>query len=171
MSFMDAPLRLFSIRPKRKYGTIEANVVVDESTMDKLTITKQPVQQGASISDHAYKEPTTFSTTIFFKDNPTKSLSKVYQELLDLQKSRIPFDIVTPKRIYKSMLIGALGCTTDKSTENVLKIMASFEEVILVKVTTTTVSRDKQKQPKTTAKTQPAGKKSAALTFVQGLGL
>lgn len=164
MSFMDAPFELFAIRPTRRYGEIIANVVVDESTNDTLTITKQPVQQGASIADHAYKEPTTFSTTIYFKDNPAKSLSKIYQDLLDLQVSRIPFDIVTPKRIYKSMLISSLGNTTDKSTENVLKITASFQEVILVSVSTTTVPRQKQKAPKVTAKTQQAGKKSAALT-------
>ena len=166
MSFMDAPLTLFAIKPKRQYGEIVANVVVDESTVDKLTITKQPVQQGSSISDHAYKEPTTFSTTIYFKDNPAQSLSKIYQQLLELQLSRVPFDIVTPKRIYKSMLLGTIGCTTDKSTENVLKITASFEEVIIVKVSTTTVPRQKQKIPKTTDKTQQAGKKSALATGI-----
>lgn len=164
MSFMDSPFSLFAIRPTRRIGEIVANVVVDESTNDTLTITKQPVQQGASITDHAYKEPTTFNTTIFFKDNPAKSLSKVYQDLLDLQNSREPFDIVTPKRIYRNMLISALGMTTDKSTENVLKINASFQEIILVSVTTTTVPRRKQKIPGGTAKTTNAGKKSALAT-------
>ena len=164
MSFLSEPLSLFAIRPTRRYGEITANVVVAESTNDTLTITKQPVQQGASITDHAYKEPTTFSTTIYFRDNPAKSLSKIYQDLLDLQTSREPFDIVTPKRIYRNMLIATLGMTTDKSTENVLKISVAFQEVILVSVSTTTVPRQKQKFPGGTAKTENVGKKSALAT-------
>ena len=166
MSFMEQPITLFAVRPTRRFGEIVANVVVDEAANDTLTITKQPVQQGASITDHAYKEPTTFNTTIFFRDNAEKSLSKIYQDLLDLQVSREPFDIVTPKRIYRNMLIAMLSQTTDKNTENVLKITASFQEVILVSVSTTTVPRRKQKSPGTTAKTENAGRKSALATGV-----
>jgi len=164
MSFLSVPISIFAVRPTRRIGEITANVVIDESTNDTLTITKQPVQQGASITDHAYKEPTVFNTTILFRDNPAKSLSKIYQELLDLQVSRVPFDIVTPKRIYRSMLIATLAMTTDKSTENILKITASFQEVIIVPVTTTTVPRQKQKFASSTSKTENAGKKSALAT-------
>ncbi len=167
MSFLSSPISIFAVRPTRKIGEISANVVVDETTNDVLTITKQPVQQGASITDHAYKEPTTFNTNIYFKDNPAKSLSKIYQDLLDLQTSRVPFDIVTPKRIYRNMLIAALTNTTDKNTENILKITASFQEVIIVSVTTTTVPRAKQKFPGTTGKTDNVGKKSALATGVE----
>lgn len=161
MAFLETPISIFAVRPTRRIGEITANVVVDESTNDTLTITKQPVQQGASISDHAYKEPTLFNSTIYFKDNVAKSLSKIYQDLLDLQVSRVPFDIVTPKRIYRNMLIATLSNTTDKNTENILKIMISCQEVILVSVSTTTVPRRKQKFPGGTAKTENAGKKSA----------
>lgn len=171
MSFLSKPYEPFTIRPTRKIGEISANVVIDEATNDTLTITKQPVQQGASITDHAYKEPTTFSTNILFRDNPGSSLSKIYQDLLDLQVSRIPFDIVTPKRIYKNMLLASIGMTTDKYTENILKINASFQEIIIVSVSTTNVPRRLQSQPKATAKTEDVGKKSILATLRQGIGL
>jgi len=161
MSFLSVPISLFAVRPTRKIGEISANVVVDENTNDTLTITKQPVQQGASITDHAYKEPTVFSTTIYFKDNPAKSLSKIYRELLDLQESRVPFTIITPKRIYNNMLISSISQTTDKSTENCLKINLSCQEILIVSVTTTQVPRSKQRNPGTTGKTENVGKKSA----------
>ncbi len=154
----------------RSIGDIKANVIINESTNDTLTITKQPVQQGASITDHAYKEPTVFSTTILFQDNLTKSLSKIYQDLQDLQNSRIPFSIVTPKRIYNNMLMSSLGMTTDKNTENSLSISVSFQEIILVSVSTTQVPRIKQKNPGGTGKTENVGKKSALLTARQGIG-
>lgn len=170
MSFLSQPLQDILIPAGRKIGNIVATVTVNENTNDTLTITKQPVQQGASITDHAYKEPTTFSTTIYFADNLFTSLSKTYQNLLDLQSSRVPFDIVTPKRIYRNMLIGTLGMTTDKTSENCLAIQASFQEVIIVNVSTTQVPRIRQKNPGITAATENAGKKSALLSLKEGVG-
>lgn len=164
MSFLSVPISIFAVRPTRKIGEITANVVIDESSNDTLTITKQPVQQGASITDHAYKEPTVLTMSVLFQDNPAKSLSKIYQELLDLQSSRIPFTVLTPKRIYSSMLLSAIGQTTDKQSENILRLVLSFQEVIIVQVTTTQVPRARQKQPGTTAKTENVGKKSALAT-------
>lgn len=170
MSFLSVPISLFPTRPKRKIGEINVDVVINENTTDTLTITQQPVQQGASITDHAYKEPTLFSASIYFRDRISTPLDKIYKELLDLQISRVPFDIVTPKRIYRSMLIATLGMTTDKSTEKTLAINLSCQEVIIVQVTTTQVPRVKQKQPAVTAKTEDVGKKSALFTAKEGIG-
>ncbi len=170
MGFLDQPLSLISIKPLRKIGDIDAYVTISENTNDTLTITKQPVQQGASITDHSYKEPTQFSTVAYFKAGFFQSLSKIYQELLDLQSSREPFDIVTPKRIYRSMLLKVLSQNTDKSTENILSVNMTFEEIIIVKVSTTQVPRLKQKLPGITGKTENAGKKSALLSLKEGIG-
>jgi hypothetical protein len=170
MSFLTQVLDFISIRPLRRIGEIDAYVVVSENTNDTLTITKQPVQQGASITDHAYKEPTTFSTTALFKAGFSQPLSKLYQELLDLQVSREPFDIVTPKRIYRSMLLASLSQTTDKNTENCLAVNMSFQEVIIVTVSTTQVPRLKQRIPGATGATEKAGKKSALLSLKEGVG-
>lgn len=160
MSFLSVPISLFPTK-KRMIGSINVDVVINESTNDTLTVTKQPVQQGASISDHAYKEPTVFTATISFRDNSSnKPLSQIYDDLLALQASRVPFTIVTPKRVYANMLMTSLGQTTDKSTENSLAIILSAQETLIVKVTTTTVPRILQKSPGVTQKTEPAGKKS-----------
>lgn len=164
MSFLSEPITLIPVRPVRKVGTINVNVVVSENTNDTLTISKQPVQQGASIADHAYKEPTVFSHSILFRDNLSLSLSKIYQQLLDLQSSRVPFDIVTPKRIYHNMLMATLSQTTDKNTENCLSINASYQEVIIVSISTTQVPRSQQRNAGATGATQSAGKKSALLS-------
>lgn len=171
MSFLVQPITIQSLFGKnRKIGSITVNVVVNESTSDDLTITKQPVQQGASITDHAYKEPTTLGMQVYFSDNIFLSLSKIYQDLLDLQNSRVPFDVLTPKRIYRNMLISSLKQTTDKSTENCLSLGISFQEVILVSVSTTTVPRARQRNAAVTGATQNAGKKSALLSLKQGVG-
>lgn len=170
MSFLSQPISLIPIKPLRKIGDISVNVVLTENTNDTLTITKQPVQQGASITDHAYKEPTALAMTVLFSANLGLNLDKLYQQLLDLQSSRIPFDIITPKRIYRSMLMGTLVQNTDKNTENCLSINASFQEIIIVKVSTTQVPRSKQRQPGATGATENAGKKSALQSLKEGIG-
>ena len=149
--------------------TIQVNVVINENTSDVLTVTKQPVQQGASIADHAYMEPTVFSHTIYFSANLNLSLPKLYQQLLTLQSSRVPFNIVTPKRTYTSMLLTNLSQQTDGKTENCLAITASYQQIIVVPIATIAVSRANQKNPANTSATVPSGKKSVAASLVQGV--
>ena len=171
MSFLSQPLQSILIRPKRQIGDIKVQVVVNETAVDTLTITKQPVQQGASTTDHAYMEPTTFSHTIYFAaagfENlfGPNSLSQIYKQLLALQSSAIPFDIVTPKRVYNNFLMASLSQTTDKLTENTLAIHASYQQVIFVPVLATSVQRSNLKNPGANAPTQNGGAKSALFTL------
>ncbi len=182
MSFLDQPLQDILLAPSRKIGNINVQVVINENTNDTLTITKQPVQQGASITDHAYKEPTTLNMQIFFQTglssitglssllSNSNGLAQLYQTLLDLQISRVPFDISTPKRIYKNMLLAVISQTTDRTTENCLSINASFQEIIIVNISTVTVPRSRQKNPGATGRTEAAGKKSALVSIKEGIG-
>jgi hypothetical protein len=181
VSFLSQPITLQSLfGVNRKVADMTLQVVVNESTNDTLTITKQPVQQGASITDHAYKEPTVLSMTAYQKDNSLITgflntfsgggLSQIYQDLLDLQSSRVPFDVITPKRIYHNMLLATLSVTTDKATENTLALNMTFQEVIIVSVVTTQVPRSKQKFSGITGAIQNAGKKSALASLKEGIG-
>lgn len=172
MSFLSQPIETVFLSSKRTVGTIAVQTIVDEQTSDNLTITKQPVQQGASITDHAYLEPTTFSHTILYAApgfTGGKSLKQIYQQLLDLQASREPFTIVTPKRIYSNMLLTTLSMTTNKQTENALAIHAAYQQVILVPVFATVVPRQHQKNPGSNGATQNAGQKSILFQGTQAL--
>lgn len=172
MSFLSQPVTLQSLFGKdRTFGEIEVDVVINEDTSDILVITKQPVQKGTPITDHAYKEPTQLGMKIRFNDNLFRSLSKMYQSLLDLQFPPVPIDVVTPKRIYRNMLISSLRQTTDKLTESVLAIDIVFQQVILVDIAPVQVAPlSQQRSPKKTAGTQNTGKKSALLTSKQAVG-
>lgn len=179
MSILSQPITLQSLfGPQRKIGPINAQVVPNESTSDILTITKQPVQKGAPITDHAYKEPTTFSMTAFFKENGFVAglantfsgggLQQLYQDLLDLQASRIPFDVITPKRVYPSMLMAGLSQTTDKTTENCLSVTMSFQQVLIVNIGVIQVDPSKLKNPGSNAATRPSGPKSVIKSLSEG---
>lgn len=182
MSFLDQPLSLISISPRRKWGDILVTVVTNESSADTLEITKHPVQRGATISDHAYKNPVTLSVQAYFKDNAISAITSlfsfggasplevIYQSLLKLQSDLIPFDVITPKRIYKNMLFQALGQTTDKNTNACLAINATFQEVIIVDISTSVIPRLSQKNAGRTGATEAAGNKSALLVLKEGVG-
>lgn len=149
------------IRPKRRIASFDAMVVLEENAEDNLTITKHPVQEGSTVSDNAFIEPSKLSIKALFNDNQ-KPLDEIYQALLKLQASKIPFDVVTGKRIYKNMMLTSLGNTTDKKTENILSISFTIEEIIIAQVEIVTVPpRSKQKSPGRTGATQKAGTKSA----------
>jgi len=169
MSFLSQPVSLFPIMPQRKIDTINVNVIMNEATTDKLTITQHPVQMGAMVSDHAFKEPTALSMQILQSFNSSISLSNLWQQFLTLQTSRTPFTVVTPKRVYANMLLASVNVTTDKSSENCLAVNLTFQEVIIVKTTTTTVPRAKQKNAAKTGKTEDAGDKSIILKAADGV--
>jgi hypothetical protein len=150
-----------TIRPVRSIDAFTAYVVLDETGTDELEITEHPVQEGAVVADHAYLKPTTLGMRVVFGDD-LQPLEETYAQLLDLQALREPIDVVTGKRIYRSMLIRSLACTTDPTTENILAVSLALKEIIIVQVEVSSVPpRAKQAQPAKTGGTQNAGAKSA----------
>lgn len=147
--------------PKRAIGSFSAQITVEELATDDLEITQHPVQQGAAISDHAYMKPATINIKFLYStwDAP---LAETYKKLLALQASRVPFDVVTGKRKYRSMMFRSLSNTTDAGTENLLSISAQLQEVFITTIEVVSVpARSKQKNAGKTGKTEKAGTKSA----------
>ncbi|HDH1416599.1 TPA: hypothetical protein PIT84_004171 [Klebsiella quasipneumoniae subsp. similipneumoniae] len=142
---MDILSTLFQ-QQSRRIGLIVPSVVVSEKHSDTLEITEHPVETGAPVSDHAYKRPSEVVMEVGFAGGgslldfiDTSSLGltlglspkETYQQILDLQTSRIPFDVVTGKRLYSNMLIRAVEVTTDRTLENVLMAVLTLREVII----------------------------------------
>lgn len=142
---MDILSTLFQ-QQSRRIGLIVPSVVVSEKHNDTLEITEHPVETGAPVSNHAYKRPSEVVMEVGFAGGgslldfiDTSSLGltlglspkETYQQILDLQSSRIPFDVVTGKRLYSNMLIRAIEVTTDRTSENVLMAVLTLREVII----------------------------------------
>lgn len=151
----------------RRIGIIIPDVVISEKHSDALEITEHPVEvptntgdssSGAGfVSDHAYRRPSELVMEVGFSgggslldasflDTTSIGLSlglspkEAYQNLLDLQRSRQPFDVVTGKRQYQNMLIRNLDVTTDKTSENVLMAVVTLREVITTKTQSISVA-------------------------------
>lgn len=187
------------VKPKRRIGAFEAHVTLREVHHDDLEITDQPVEQGASISDHAYKRPSELTIECAWSDSPPNvglinglvgavtgtiggvnaiisgnSLDQVrdiYQKLLALQASREPFDVLTGKRNYKNMLIRSLMVETDKESENVLRVTATLREVLIAQVQVLTISAPPQEQAAPQSTQPPAEKGVKQLTDATRINL
>ena len=147
---------------ERKIGDIVMDVTVEERHEDTLTITDHPVEKGAEISDHAFKNPMSVVITAGKGASDGDTVPKeTYEALLDLQESREPFSIVTGKRDYENMLVQSISVTTDSDTENVLMVILECREVIIVETETTQVPPARQAEAPKTQKAQNTGTKQA----------
>lgn len=133
------------IIPPRNIAGILADAVIEEKHLHELVITDHPVEQGSVISDHAYKLPMEITVTYFWsmggKMNSSQDplfLIKTYDKLLNLQISKVPFKLVTGKKIYKNMMMQACLMTNDQKTEYGLLVRMTCREVIMAITQTVT---------------------------------
>ncbi|MCV4306158.1 phage baseplate protein [Escherichia coli] len=176
MDILSAIFRLQS----RKIGIFVPDVVVSEKHVDALEITEHPVEFGAAINDHAYKRASEVTMECGFAGGGSvldlvnlssiglrvgESPREIYQQLLDLQQSRVPFDVVTGKRTYSNMLIRAIEVTTDRTSENVLSCVLTLREVIMTDTQSITVTdKANMQEGVSTAPVQNTGMKSLVPT-------
>jgi len=153
-----------TISTRRRLQDIDIDCTIQESHNDTLTVTDHPVQQGASISDHAYLNPAQLVMQIGYSNSSRLAagnenyVSDKYQELLDLQASREPFSVATGKRVYDNMLIAGIAVVTDEKTEAVLMCSVTLRQVIIVETETVAVPpADQQAAPENTAAVQNTG--------------
>jgi hypothetical protein len=161
--------------------TIIPHVTVREVHDDALSITHHPVEQGAAISDHAYKHPAQLvieagwsnarqaskygadallnTVTSMVPNAPSPNyLRDLYSQMLKLQADRQLVSIQTGKRTYASMLLERLRTITDEKTETVLLVSMEFKQVIIVRTQTVTIPPQGQHaDPEKTAPTVNRG--------------
>ena len=156
----------------RSIAGIIPDVTVREEGRDELEITRHPVETGAAITDHAFKQPASLSLELGWSNSnlsaalaqgllsgtiPDLSLGnqrvrQIYEQLLAIQASRVPFQVVTGKRLYQNMLLESLAISTDASTENALMVSATCREIIIVSTQAATIPpMSQQAMPVSTA--------------------
>lgn len=116
-----------------------------------LTITDQPVQTGAALTDHAYMQPLELQMDIGMSDvatsyikgqftgGSTRSIT-AYSILRNLQKLRVPIQVVTRLGIYQNMLVEVITAPDDYTTLNAMKCTVTFREVLVAQVKTVKIS-------------------------------
>lgn len=151
--------------PGTRIGNLIPHVTVEEIYRDEVVTTDHPVERGAAITDHAFKRPVSIEIRCGWS-NATAGVAnyaaQVYAQLVALQEqSRIePLDIVTPRRMYRSMVLSGLQAQRDHLTENVLACSIVAREVIIVSTKTTGAPTSAQADPATTASPSNSGTQS-----------
>ena len=169
MNWLTQPLERVFLRPLRSLGGLSFDVVVSEEHEDTLTIAKHPVEQGANISDHAYRNPCKVVIRGASSESPyglpvwDPYNATLYNALLALQNAREPFDIVTGKRKYGNMLLEKLTVTTTPDSEHALMVTAECREVIIVRTQVIAVPAEpgRHRNPAKTGGTANKGQKQA----------
>lgn len=161
-------LGLAIFRPTRRIGEFTAQVTIEESHRDRLSITDHPIESTgtSSVTDHAFMLPAEvvircgWSGAFSLSNLQPTDVSETYAKILSLQASREPFDIVTGKRRYQNMLIQDISVTTDATTETTLMVTLTCRQVILVETQTTDVPANAvHKTPQKTEAVQDTGTK------------
>lgn len=183
-----------------------AQAVVEEILSDELEITEHPIEQGAAISDHAFKRPsevvircgwsnspssagslisqavgigatlgggigqaigiiasapqTVDAAQSILKGNDQGQVKAIYDRLLSIQTSRIPFDLLTGKRTYRNMMFKSIRVDTNSETENSLIVVAHCREVLIVSTRVISVPASLQENPQKTNPPQNFGPRS-----------
>lgn len=158
---------------------IVPDVVISEEHLDEVVVTRHPVDTGANVADHAYKQPSVLSCRFGWSDNSSlvnsmlsgsflrgiTTTQKVYEQFLKLMNSFELLTIKTGKRQYKNMLLTSLQTTSNGDTENALILDARFEEVL------TATAVDVQLQPENMADaSSTSGKSSFGLKSIKYAG-
>ena len=142
-------------------GGLVFDAVFKEDHTSNLTMTDHPVETGASLTDHAFIEPAEVSFEIGVSDSAIRTGSfgtgsrsvRAYQELLRLQKRRVPMTVVTRLRTYRNMLISSIIAPRDFATMHALKATIMMREIMIGRTDTVTVSPRASAQPQKTGST------------------
>ncbi len=151
--------------PQRSIGPIIADITIEEEGSDEVETTDHPVEQGAQITDHAYKRPATLLLHVAWSNSSAQAngdsnyAQSAYQKLLQLQVSRQPQTIVTGKRVYTNMILSNVSQLTNQETEQALFCTVRAKEIIIVTTQTSPVaaSTTDQAMPQKTGQVQDQG--------------
>lgn len=165
MSFLDGLIddAVALIAPSfRSIGGIIPDCVIEERHFDRLNITEHPVETGAAITDHSFRNPSAVVMKIGFSNSTAASegwVQAAYQMLLQLMQARQPFDVFTGKRPYSNMLVDTLEVETDVTSEYALNCTAALREIIIVSTQQSGASSpaSAQSAPDQTSTVQDAG--------------
>ena len=163
-------------RRSQHISTIIPDCVVEETHDDRLQITTHPVESGAEVADHAYKQNMTIEMRIAFsdsshhgtRDQKGKAIGQVggarekYEKLVQLQSTREPFTVATSKRVYRNMLVAGIVEVNDARSRYTTPITLRLQEVRITDVRMSgsgevTSSPEDQANPETTAPQTDAG--------------
>ena len=158
-----ALLNIIFDKTKTQIGTITVDAAVSLKHSLSSSLTKNPVEEGAKVTDHVELEPQGLSIQGVisdtpldfqvlndlvngnfknigksFKDGIKSSLGKTsrsieqYQAIVELWKSREPFQVITGFKVYDSMILTKFEVDQNATTGRAMHFTAEMEQIRIV---------------------------------------
>ena len=155
-------------------------VTLEEVHHDEMEIVDHPIQQGANITDHAFKRPAEltlhigwaganlvqygFLATTANGQTYLAQLAAIYSQLLLGQQAAVLYTVITGKRQYTQMLIKSMITQSDKDNENVLSVTLHMKQIFIAQVQVNAVASPQGAQfnPQSTYPVQSNGRATLA---------
>lgn len=143
------------VRTKKSLGGIQLDAVLSETHNNAIRLTKNPVELGADITDHAIIEPKRINIVAQVSDTPlgTAALGEIvdlitglfgtatsdnitrsnaaYNAMLQIMELREPIEVQTKLKLYSDMMITSLTTTQDKTSSRIVLMNINLEEVLI----------------------------------------
>ena len=144
------------IRSQKTIGGIQLDAVLSESHNNSVSISNNPVELGANITDNAIIDPKRITMVVEVSDTPlsgaafgaivdlitglfgsstTDNLTRsntAYNAMVQLMEAREPIEVQTKLVNYTDMLITNINATQDKDTSRIARMVIALEEIIIV---------------------------------------
>ena len=171
------------IRTEKSIGGIQLDAVLSESHNNEVSLTTNPVEIGADITDHAVVKPKKINMLAQVSDTPlglaafgkivdlvtglfgtstgeniTRS-NAAYNAIVQLQEAREPIELQTKLRLYTNMIITSVKTQQDKSTSRIVRMSIDLQEVLIVTSEVVQLSKDQLQQGSAQEQGSPADKK------------
>ena len=111
----------------RSVGPVAVTVVEQEKHDSTIEITEIPIESGAKVTDHAFRNPNKVMLEV-----ASHGAVPTFAALKTLQESREPFTLVTGLFVYRNMLIKSLSPVRDSAFSSIFRGKIELQEAIIV---------------------------------------
>lgn len=130
------------------------DATLNESVQDTFDVTQHPVEEGADVTDHVQKKPSTLQLQVAVTNSPLPEQAApaqnrdiaLYDSLRVIADKREPLTVVTGLRVYLNMVISSLSTTRNPQTGQILVMDLDLTEVILTTTQTVDIPADLQRK-------------------------
>ena len=177
------------IRTQKAIGDIQLDAVISESHTNEVSLTSNPVELGAEITDHAVVQPKQLNIVAQVSDTPmglaafgqivdsvtglfgtstTDNITRsnaAYNALIQSQEEREPIEIQTKLKLYTNMIITNVSVQQDKNTSRIVRMSIDVQQVIITQSEIVQLSEDQLRAGSAKEQASPAeksGRKEAA---------
>lgn len=154
-----AGLNSLSIISDQYIGTVQIDAKIAEQHESTITVTEFPLEDGAIATDHRIIKPKILringivsnakSTLENITGHQGNSDVSTYEQLVQLQESGVPFDIVTDLVVYRNVLIKEISTEKNVTLANSLNFYATLQTILIIDTKSVKLPKNKIPAPNT----------------------